>query len=138
MRRRPLQIGIHRATWRAVQTELERGPVELVTQAGTAPATLRLSGSVDVSVACQLLDAARGAAATGGDVIIEAGDAERFDLSALQVLVALKRAVPPPRRCLFGSLSEAGRRFVRLSGLEGELPDSAETVKDKVEEKSSS
>lgn len=132
------QIGIHRATSRRVQTELERGPVELVTPAGARQATLRLNGSVDVSSASQLLSAARGAVAAEGDVIIEAGGAERFDLSALQILVALKRAVLPPRRCLFGSLSEAGRRFVDLSGFGAELPDRAETVLETAEEKSSS
>jgi hypothetical protein len=117
---------------------MDTSPVELVTLAGAQAATLRLSGSVDVTVACQLLDAARLAAATEGDVIVLAGNAERFDLSALQILVALKRAMPLPRRCLFGSLSAAGRRFIDLSGLGGELPPAPETPTQTAEEKASS
>lgn len=112
--------------------------MELVTPAGAQQVTLRLNGSVDVSSAHQLLSAARGAAAADGDVIIEAEGAERFDLSALQILVALKRAVLPPRRCMFGSLSDAGRRFVDLSGFGAELPDRAGSVNETAEEKSSS
>ena len=112
--------------------------MELVTLTGAPDATLRLTGSVDVTVACQLLDAARVAAAKGGDVIIDASDAERFDLSALQILVALKRAVPAPRKCQFGALSEAGKRFVDLSGLGGELPEAPETPNPTAEEKSPS
>ena len=112
--------------------------MELVTLAGAASATLRLSGSLDVTVACQLLDAARLAAAAEGDVLIEAGDAERFDLSALQILAALKRAVPPPRTCVFASLSEAGKRFVNLSGLGAELPAGPEEATPTTEEISSS
>ena len=112
--------------------------MELVTLAGAQSATLRLSVSLDVTVACQLLDAARLAAAAEGDVIIEAGEAERFDLSALQILVALKRAIPAPRTCSFASLSEAGKRFVHLSGLGAELPGGPEDTTPRTEEKASS
>lgn len=106
--------------------EAENLRVELHASPGTRSALIALQGSVDVTVASQLLDAARQAAVGGEDVIVDAERVERFDLSAVQILLALRRAMSPERKFWIGAVSDAGRRFIELAGVSPELlPDEA-------------
>lgn len=104
--------------------EAEKQRVELVASEGTQASLIALRGSVDVTVASQLLDMARQVAGGQDDVIVDGEGVERFDLSAVQILLALRRAMVAGRRFRLAQISSAGRRFIELSGTAAELlPD---------------
>jgi anti-anti-sigma factor len=67
-----------------------------------------LSGSVDIFEAGALHERAREITALNRDVVVDLGDAVRMDVSAIQILLAMKEAQ-----------RERGRRFSIISAPDG-------------------
>jgi ABC-type transporter Mla MlaB component len=78
---------------------------------------IELSGTIDVFLARELLDAAKRAALATGDVAVDCAKLERLDTSALQVLLALERTLGAQgRRTDVQGASDAVRAFFDFSG----------------------
>jgi len=86
-------------------------------------ASLALSGVLDVTVAEDLLARCRAAAASGdGPVEVDAGAVEGVDTAALQVLLALARALADQGRALrWRAVSPALAEAAALAGAEAIL-----------------
>jgi len=78
---------------------------------------IELSGTIDVFLARDLLDAAKRAALATGDVAVDCVKLERLDTSALQVLLALERTLGTQgRRTEVLGANDAVRAFFDFSG----------------------
>jgi anti-anti-sigma factor len=80
---------------------------------------IELSGTIDVFLARQLLDAATGAVSAEGDVVVDCARLDRLDTSALQVLLALERQLAGQgRRILLRGVGEPVRALFGFAGVE--------------------
>jgi anti-anti-sigma factor len=84
---------------------------------------LELGGELDVTQATRLLAAARQAAASDLDVVVDCAQVERIHAAALQILASTATAVRAQGHLLhLRAPSEAVRSAVDLAGLRAALP----------------
>ncbi len=87
---------------------------------------VRLTGVVNIIAADALLTAARATVTAGGQVSVECTDAESFDMSALQILVALRRELDRQGRSLrLLNLGKQATEDIALAGLTREFSAAA-------------
>jgi len=78
---------------------------------------IELSGTIDVFLARDLLNAAKGAAGATGDVTVDCAKLDRLDTSALQVLLALEQTLRAQGRSTdVRGANDAVRAFFGFSG----------------------
>jgi anti-anti-sigma regulatory factor len=80
---------------------------------------IRLEGTVGFSVACELRSIAMNAAMSSKSVTFDCSKVDRFDLSALQILQALKNQLAQSgTRLHITGVSDSILDYVRLAGFE--------------------
>jgi anti-anti-sigma factor len=90
----------------------------LLAESGAVPSLL-LRGTVDVRCAAELKEAALELMRRPGDVVVGCAAASRLDVTALQILTALKRELTCQNRTfLLVDVPETLRAVLALSGLE--------------------
>ena len=97
-----------------MQTETPRVEMQSPKEARFSKIVLR--GSLDVTVSNELLDVARRAAVAGRDAIVDGSEITRLDLSSVQILLALSRAMKGGALRI-GAMSPAGQRFLDIAGV---------------------
>jgi anti-anti-sigma factor len=84
---------------------------------------LRIRGTVDVSVAQELLEAARGASLSTTPISVDCTELERLDTATVQILVALCRKQQARGASVrLKGVSPAVRAFLELLGATSALP----------------
>ncbi len=99
--------------------ETPRPAVEPPAPRAPSGAVLALAGMADVRTARQLHRAAREVLDAAGDVTVDVTGVAHLDAAALQILIALRRALAEHGRgmCCIG-VSDGVRTMVRHAGLE--------------------